>query len=152
MIIGVGQFAKLSQPAGADAAFVLRSAFRARAGAERILAALRCWSFLQNSRSLSLREARVDCRRDAFWRHGKLERDRLHEQFFNRATAPRNEQDVRCSGRNVSLIAHEIAHQWFGDSVTESTWSDLWLSEGFATYFAGLFVQRYEGEEAFQRT
>jgi aminopeptidase N len=50
----------------------------------------------------------------------------------------------------VSLIAHEIAHQWFGDSVTESTWADLWLSEGFATYFAGLFVQRYEGEEAFQ--
>ena len=52
---------------------------------------------------------------------------------------------------NVTLIAHEIAHQWFGDSVTESTWSDLWLSEGFATYFAGMFVQRYESEEAFQR-
>ena len=52
---------------------------------------------------------------------------------------------------NVTLIAHEVAHQWFGDSVTESTWSDLWLSEGFATYFAGLFVQRYESEEAFQR-
>ena len=50
----------------------------------------------------------------------------------------------------VRLIAHEIAHQWFGDSVTESTWADLWLSEGFATYFAGLFVQRHEGEEAFQ--
>jgi aminopeptidase N len=49
------------------------------------------------------------------------------------------------------VVAHEIAHQWFGDSVTESTWSDLWLSEGFATYFAGLFVQRYEGEEAFQK-
>jgi len=52
---------------------------------------------------------------------------------------------------NVTVIAHEIAHQWFGDSVTESTWSDLWLSEGFATYFAGLFAQRYEGEEAFQQ-
>jgi len=52
---------------------------------------------------------------------------------------------------NVTVIAHEIAHQWFGDSVTESTWSDLWLSEGFATYFAALFVQRYEGEEAFRR-
>ena len=51
---------------------------------------------------------------------------------------------------NVTTIAHEIAHQWFGDSVTESTWADLWLSEGFATYFAGLFVQRYEGEEVFQ--
>lgn len=48
------------------------------------------------------------------------------------------------------VIAHEIAHQWFGDSVTESTWSDLWLSEGFATYFAGLFVQKYDGEDAFQ--
>ena len=50
----------------------------------------------------------------------------------------------------VALIAHEIAHQWFGDSVTESTWADLWLSEGFATYFAGLFLQRYESEAAFQ--
>jgi aminopeptidase N len=50
----------------------------------------------------------------------------------------------------AGLIAHEIAHQWFGDSVTESTWADLWLSEGFATYFAGLFLQRYESEEAFQ--
>ena len=49
-----------------------------------------------------------------------------------------------------NLVAHEIAHQWFGDSVTESTWADLWLSEGFATYFAGLFVEKYEGEEAFQ--
>ncbi len=50
----------------------------------------------------------------------------------------------------VALIAHEIAHQWFGDSVTESTWADVWLSEGFATYFAGLFLQRYESEAAFQ--
>lgn len=48
------------------------------------------------------------------------------------------------------VVAHEIAHQWFGDSVTEATWSDLWLSEGFATYFAGLFVERYEGQETFR--
>lgn len=46
--------------------------------------------------------------------------------------------------------AHEIAHQWFGDSVTESTWSDLWLSEGFATYFAGLFLERNESPERFK--
>ncbi|HKO42536.1 MAG TPA: M1 family metallopeptidase [Pyrinomonadaceae bacterium] len=50
----------------------------------------------------------------------------------------------------VSLTAHEIAHQWFGDSVTQSTWSDLWLSEGFATYFAALFIQHTDGEEAFR--
>ncbi|CAN5880532.1 M1 family metallopeptidase [soil metagenome] len=50
----------------------------------------------------------------------------------------------------VTLVAHEIAHQWFGDSVTGSTWADLWLSEGFATYFAGLFVERHEGEKPFR--
>jgi aminopeptidase N len=50
----------------------------------------------------------------------------------------------------VTLVAHEIAHQWFGDSVTESTWADLWLSEGFATYFAGLILERYEGQKPFQ--
>ena len=52
--------------------------------------------------------------------------------------------------RIEDVVAHEIAHQWFGDSVTESTWADLWLSEGFATYFAGLFVEKYEGEDAFR--
>ncbi len=52
--------------------------------------------------------------------------------------------------RIETVVAHEIAHQWFGDSVTESTWADLWLSEGFATYFAGLFVEKYDGEDAFR--
>lgn len=51
--------------------------------------------------------------------------------------------------RIENVVAHEIAHQWFGDSVTESTWADLWLSEGFATYFAGLFIEKYEGDAAF---
>src|SRR5256714_500833 len=52
--------------------------------------------------------------------------------------------------RIEEVVAHEIAHQWFGDSVTESTWVDLWLSAGFATYFAGLFVEKYDGEDAFR--
>ncbi len=50
----------------------------------------------------------------------------------------------------VNLVAHEIAHQWFGNSVTQSTWSDLWLSEGFATYFAALFIEQTDGQAAFQ--
>jgi aminopeptidase N len=47
------------------------------------------------------------------------------------------------------LVAHEIAHQWFGDSVTEKDWDDAWLSEGFATYFASLATEFYEGRDAF---
>jgi aminopeptidase N len=71
--------------------------------------------------------------------------------FSRKATVGMSKTYPTVPFNNVTLIAHEIAHQWFGDSVTESTWSDLWLSEGFATYFAGLFVQRHESEAAFQR-
>ncbi|MFN7947568.1 MAG: M1 family aminopeptidase [Blastocatellia bacterium] len=46
-------------------------------------------------------------------------------------------------------VAHEIAHQWFGDSVTESDWHHLWLSEGFATYFGHLFFERADGRDKF---
>ena len=46
-------------------------------------------------------------------------------------------------------VVHEIAHQWFGDAVTERDWDDVWLSEGFATYFALLFTEHDEGRDAF---
>lgn len=49
-------------------------------------------------------------------------------------------------------VAHEIAHQWFGDSVTEFDWSHLWLSEGFATYFGALFFEHADGVEPFRAT
>ena len=49
--------------------------------------------------------------------------------------------------RNV--IIHEIAHQWFGDAVTETSWDDVWLSEGFATYFTLLFIEHAYGRDEF---
>lgn len=47
------------------------------------------------------------------------------------------------------LIAHEMAHQWFGDKITCGTWKDIWLNEGFATYFAALAVENFDGPAAF---
>ena len=47
------------------------------------------------------------------------------------------------------LIAHETAHQWFGDAVTTREWPHVWLSEGFATYFAALWTERSQGDSAF---
>ncbi|MDG1528612.1 MAG: M1 family metallopeptidase [Polaribacter sp.] len=49
--------------------------------------------------------------------------------------------------RNV--VIHEIAHQWFGNAVTEYDWDDIWLSEGFATYFTLLFIEHEYGRDAF---
>lgn len=49
--------------------------------------------------------------------------------------------------RNV--VIHEIAHQWFGNAVTEYDWDDVWLSEGFATYFTLLFIEHAYGRDAF---
>jgi aminopeptidase N len=46
-------------------------------------------------------------------------------------------------------VVHETAHQWFGDAVTESDWNDVWLSEGFATYFALLYTEHAAGRDAF---
>ena len=51
------------------------------------------------------------------------------------------------STRWRNVIIHEIAHQWFGNSVTESDWDDVWLSEGFATYFTQLFIEHAYGRD-----
>jgi aminopeptidase N len=47
------------------------------------------------------------------------------------------------------LVAHELAHQWFGDLVTCRDWSQAWLNEGFATFFEHLDVERKEGRDAY---
>ena len=47
------------------------------------------------------------------------------------------------------VIIHEVAHQWFGNCVTEYDWDDVWLSEGFATYFTLMFREHAYGRDDF---
>ncbi len=56
-------------------------------------------------------------------------------------------RDVRL--RNV--VIHEIAHQWFGNAVTEANWDDAWLSEGFATFFTMLFIENEYGKAEYEK-
>lgn len=53
------------------------------------------------------------------------------------------------SGR--APVVHEVAHQWWGNAVTEKDWDDVWLSEGFATYFTHLYTEQFDGRDAFVR-
>jgi aminopeptidase N len=61
------------------------------------------------------------------------------------------DEKALAAGQDIeSTVAHETVHQWFGDGVTERDWHDLWLSEGFATYFAAVFFEHANGVARFR--
>ncbi len=59
-----------------------------------------------------------------------------------------DEAGVTGRGTNASTVVHEVAHQWFGDLVSETDWPHLWLSEGFATYLTHVYAERTRGAAA----
>jgi aminopeptidase N len=57
------------------------------------------------------------------------------------------ENSVNGKNEREGLIAHETAHQWFGNSATEGDWYHVWLSEGFATYFTAMYMEHTYGKK-----
>ncbi|WP_239071398.1 M1 family metallopeptidase [Amycolatopsis sp. SID8362] len=70
-------------------------------------------------------------------------------------TQSRPVYDQRTSEVDGDLLAHELGHQWFGDSLTPVHWSDIWLNEGFATYSEWLYQEKFNGvpvQQTFEKT
>jgi aminopeptidase N len=81
-----------------------------------------------------------------------LEKYAMCEVPFREAGAMENQTATTMGdflADNESVIAHELAHQWFGDAISPESFADIWLNEGFASYFDALFFGHKYGPETF---
>ncbi len=73
----------------------------------------------------------------------------------NASATTQTESAIHAPWANVirpcdGLVSHELAHQWWGDDVTAADWANIWINEGYATYFADLWAEHKFGEAQFQ--
>jgi len=76
------------------------------------------------------------------WTSGAMEHQTLTSMGYTLVNGSKNYE---------SIVAHELAHQWFGDAITPETWKDVWLNEGFATYSEVLWEEYHLGKESLAR-
>lgn len=69
---------------------------------------------------------------------------------FGRGGAMEHQTMTSTTNFDEYVIAHELAHQWFGDLITCATWKDLWLNEGFATYSEALYGDAMYGNDLYR--
>jgi aminopeptidase N len=79
------------------------------------------------------------------FRSGGMENISATTQTLEALHDPADDEDFPSTG----LVAHEAAHQWFGDLITCRDWSEIWLNEGFASYFGALYVEHDQGADEF---
>jgi aminopeptidase N len=110
------------------------------------------WVFLQNRESgFKAVDQITKSIFDFYWEHiGPYPYEKLaHVDAAGSGGATEPATTIFYYGGGFGAAPHEMAHQWFGDSATESDWDDVWLSEGFATYFALLYTEFENGRDAF---